>query len=235
MLSKTTALRVLAFVLTFASVITTGQDSQLSLPERVANLKATFAASQANLRQYEWIETTVVSLKGEEKSRTTQRCFYGADGALQKVIVDAPPPPDAKRGLRGKIIAKKTADLTDYMNSAVTLIKTYLPPDPARIQMTKDAGKVSIQVVEPGKRVRVNFRDYQKPGDNLAIGMDITKSVVTSVEVSSYLDAPTDVVTLEARMGQLNDGTIYTSDITLNAAVKNITVRVHNSGYRKTT
>jgi urease beta subunit len=35
-------------------------------------------------------------------------------------------------------------------------------------------------------------------------------------------------------MGQLNDGTIYTSDITLNAAAKNLTVTVQNTGYRKT-
>jgi hypothetical protein len=50
----------------------------------VGALKATLAASQATLRQYEWIETTVVSLKGEEKSRKQQRCYYGADGTLQK-------------------------------------------------------------------------------------------------------------------------------------------------------
>jgi hypothetical protein len=32
----------------------------------------------------------------------------------------------------------------------------------------------------------------------------------------------------------LNDGTIYTSDTTLNAAAKNLTVTVQNTGYRKT-
>jgi hypothetical protein len=42
----------------------TAQTTQPSVQQRVATLKATFAASQANLRQYEWIETTVVSLKG---------------------------------------------------------------------------------------------------------------------------------------------------------------------------
>jgi hypothetical protein len=37
-------------------------------------------------RSYEWIETTAVSVKGEEKSRTRKRCDYGADGKLEKVI-----------------------------------------------------------------------------------------------------------------------------------------------------
>jgi hypothetical protein len=210
------------------------QSPQPTLPERVAMLKATFASSQANLRNYEWIETTVISLKGEEKSRKQQRCYYGADGALQKVVVDSSPPPEAKRGLRGRIIANKTAELTDYMKSAVGLVKSYVPPDPAKIQAAKDGGNVSIQVLEPGKRAQVNFHNYQMAGDNLAIVIDIVSNTVAGVGVSTYLDSATDVVTLDARMSQLNDGTLYASNITLGASAKNLTVTVTNSGYRKT-
>ncbi len=205
-----------------------------SLQERVTAIKTAFAVSQANLRQYEWIETTVVSLNGEEKSRKQQRCYYGADGVLQKVLVDVSPPPATKPGLRGRIIANKKAELTDYMQSAVGLVKSYVPPDPARIQAVKDAGNVTIQVLDPGKRAQINLHDYQKPGDNLAIVINLANNVVAQVGVSSYLDGPSDVVTLDAKMGQLNDGTIYTSDITLNGAAKNLTVTVQNTGYRKT-
>ena len=233
MVSRAIEISLLALVLASPG-IAVAQGPQPSVQERVAALKSTFAASQANLRQYEWIETTVVSLNGEEKSRKQQRCYYGADGVLQKVLVDASPPPPAKPGLRGRIIAHKTAELTDYMKSAVALVKSYVPPDPARIQASQNAGKVSIQVLDPGKRAQVNFHDYQKPGDNLAVVLNLTNNVVAGVGVSSYLDSPTDVVTLDAKMGQWNDGTIYTSDITLNAAAKNLTVTVQNAGYRKT-
>jgi hypothetical protein len=233
MVSRALGISLLALVLVCPD-IAVAQAPQPSVQERVAVLKATFAASQANLRQYEWIETTVVSLNGEEKSRKQQRCYYGADGVLQKVLVDASPPPPTKPGLRGRIIANKTAELTDYMKSAVSLVKSYLPPDPARIQASQDAGKVSIQVLDPGKRAQVNFHDYQKPGDNLAVVINLANNVVAGIGVSSYLDSATDVVTLDAKMGQLNDGTIYTSDITLNAAAKNLTVTVQNTGYRKT-
>jgi hypothetical protein len=213
--------------------IALAQDPQLSLQDRVAALKTTFGASQAKLRQYEWIETTVVSLNGEEKSRKQQRCYYGADGVLQKVLVDASPPPPTKPGLRGRIIANKTAQLTEYMQNAVILVKSYVPPEPARIQASKDAGKVTIQMLDPGKRAQVNVHDYQKPGDNLAIMIDLANNAVTGVGVTSYLDAATDVVTLDAKMGRLSDGTIYASDITLNGAAKNLTVAVQNTGYRK--
>jgi hypothetical protein len=233
MVSRALGISLLALVL-MCPGIAVAQAPQPSVQERVAVLKGTFAASQANLRQYEWIETTVVSLNGEEKSRKQQRCYYGADGVLQKVLVDASPPPPPKPGLRGRIIANKTAELTDYMKSAVSLVKSYLPPDPAKIQASQNAGKVSIQVLDPGKRAQVNFHDYQKPGDNLAIVIDLANNVVAGVGVSSDLDTATDVVTLDAKMGQLNDGTIYTSDTTLNGAAKNLTVTVQNTGYRKT-
>jgi hypothetical protein len=204
-----------------------------AVQERVGALKATLAASQATLRQYEWIETTVVSLKGEEKSRKQQRCYYGADGTLQKVVVDASPPPDKKRGLRGRIVANKTAELTDYMQSAVSLVKSYVPPNPNKMQAVKDAGKVTIEVLEPGKRARINFRDYQKPGDNLGIEIDIGNNRIAHVSVSTYLDSAADIVTLNAVMSQLNDGTAYTSDIALDGQAKNLTVTVQNTGYRK--
>jgi hypothetical protein len=233
MVSRALGISLLALVL-MCPGIAVAQAPQPSVQERVALLKGSFAASQANLRQYEWIETTVVSLNGEEKSRKQQRCYYGADGVLQKVLVDASPPPATKPGLRGRIIANKTAELTDYMKSAVSLVKSYLPPDPAKIQASQNAGKVSIQVLDPGKRAQVNFHDYQKPGDNLAVVINLANNVVAGIGVSSYLDSPTDVVTLDAKMGQLNDGTIYTSDTTLNAAAKNLTVTVQNTGYRKT-
>ncbi|MGO9934393.1 MAG: hypothetical protein ACLPV8_21615 [Steroidobacteraceae bacterium] len=234
MVSRLTMIRMLAAVLFIGGGVAAAQAPQPSVQERVAGLKATFAASQAALRQYEWIETTVVSVNGEEKSNKQQRCYYGADGALQKVLIDASPPPASKPGLRGRIIANKRAELTEYMQNAVSLVKSYLPPDPSLLQAAKDAGKVSIQVLEPGKRAQVNFHDYQKPGDNLAIVIDIANNIVSGIGVSTYLDSPSDVVTLSATMGQLNDGTIYTANTTLNAAAKNLTVTVQNSGYRKT-
>jgi hypothetical protein len=234
MQSKAIGIAVLGAALALCGPISLAQAPQVSLPERVAALKANLAASQANLRHYEWIETIIVSLNGEEKSRKQQRCYYGADGALQKVVVDASPPPATKPGLRGRIIANKTAELTAYMQSAVSLVKSYVPPDPAKIQAAKDTGKVSIDVLVPGQSARINFRDYQIPGDTLSVAIDIASNRVAGVTVASYLDSPTDVVTMDAHLGQLDDGTSYTSDITLNAPTKKLTVTVQNTGYRKT-
>ncbi len=204
-----------------------------TVPERVAALKQSLAQSKMQLRKYEWIETQVVSLKGEEKSNTQNRCYYGADGNLQKVPVAAAPQ-ETKRGLRGKIVANKKAELTDYMQKAVALIKMYVPPDPDRIEASKIAGKVSLTPLQPGLRVRLDFRDYLKPGDTLSVDVNPSTNRLLGLKVSTYMDGPTDPVGLDVTEGALNDGTQYNAQITLAAPSQNLSVTVTNSGYRLT-
>jgi hypothetical protein len=199
--------------------------------ERVAALKGSLAQSQEVLKQYEWIETTVVSVKGEEKSRTQNRCYNGADGKVQKVPITAPPPEEKKRGLRGKIIAHKKEHTTEYMRSAVGLVKSYIPPDPARIEASRNAGKMSI--TPAGPRVRLDFRDYLKPGDTLSIEIDITNNTLLGLKVASWLKDSKDTVTLTTSFGMLNDGATYPAESTLSAPSESIMVNVTNSGYRK--
>ena len=225
--------RQICLTLLLAALALPGFAQQPTAAERAAMLKATMAASQAVLRHYEWIETTVVSVKGEEKSRQVNRCYYGADGGMTKVPVTTPPPAEKKRGLRGKIVESKKEEMTEYMKSAVSLVKTYVPPGPDKIHAAKEAGKVSIEVLEPGKRARLNFRDYEKSGDNLGVELDLVNNRPMGVKVATYLEDAKDAVTLAVRMGALADGTTYADTITLDAPAKKITVKVDNSGYRK--
>lgn len=206
---------------------------QPNAAERAAQLKAIMEASQGFLRQYEWIETTVISVKGEAKSHKQQRCYYGADGGLQRVELSSTPPPEKKRGLRGKIAASKQEELTDYMKSALALVKAYVPPNPARLQAAKDAGKVSIDVLEPGKRARLNFRDYEKPGDSLAVELNLVSNRPLGLKVTTYLEDAKDIVTLDVRLGELNDGAVHPAEVTLDGKAKKLTVVVKYGGYRK--
>ncbi len=201
--------------------------------KHVAALKQSLARDKQQIRQYQWIETTVISLKGEEKARLQKQCSYGPDGTVQKVDLSEPPPEKKTRGLRGRIKETKKAELSDYMKAAVELVKSYVPPDPAQIQKVKDAGKVSVDMPGGGHGTRVNFRDYALPGDLLSVELDSTGNRLTGLAVNTYLDDPKDVVTLEVRFASLNDGTGYAADVTLAAQAKNMTVNVSNSGYQK--
>jgi hypothetical protein len=202
------------------------------LQAHVAALKANLAQSQQNLRAYEWIETTVISLDGEEKSRQQNRCYYAADGVLQKVPVTAPPPEQGGRGLRGRIAENKKEELTEYMQQAVGLVGQYVPPDPARIQATKDAGKVSMQMTDPGKVMRLVFADYIKPGDSLALDLDLQANRLLGVEVSTF-DSENEPVALHVSFAALPDGTSYAAETSLDAPAEDLNVTITNSGYRK--
>jgi len=220
-------------VLLCAAACGAAQAQQQGAAERVDALKAGLAASQAALRHYQWIETTNVSLKGEVKSSVQKRCYYGADGVLQKVEVSAAPQAAPPPGLRGRIAANKKEELTTYMQSAVALVKTYVPPDPVKLQAVKDAGDVSLQLAGSGTEVKLAFSNYEKSGDSLDVSINLANNQMKGISVASYLDDPSDAVNLGVIMSALPDGTQYASQTTLDAPAKNLTVVVQNSGYEK--
>src|SRR5688500_8354864 len=112
--------------------------------QRVAALKQNLEGGEKNLRKYERVETTTISLKGEQKSSKQQRVYYGADGTLTKLPIGEPPPQAAQSGgrrgrLKEEIVAHKKDEMQDYMERASNLIHRYVPPSPAQIQQAKDA------------------------------------------------------------------------------------------------
>ncbi len=202
-----------------------------------AALKQNLAESQKRLRQYEWIETTAISLKGEEKSRKQQRVYYGADGKLIKLPMGEPPPQAAQGGggrrggrLKERIVENKKDEMADYMEKAAALIHQYVPPNPAQIQQAKDKGNMALRQQPSG--VRVEFRNYVQPNDLMAIDVDAKAALLSALRVETYLEKQEDTVALYVRFGTLTDGTSYNAQTTLDVKAKNIRVVIENSGHR---
>jgi len=208
--------------------------------DAIAALKQSLQQGQTLIRQYEWIETTTISLKGEEKARKQNRCYYGADGKVQKIpIADAPPQkaaPSGGGGRRGgrvkeKVIENKKDEMKEYMERAVALVHRYVPPQGAQIQAAKDAGHVATQP-QAGNRIQLAITDYVQPGDKLAIDFDPGGNKLLGLGVDTYLGTKDDPVTLAVQMASLPDGAIFAAQTTLDAKAKNIRVVVQNSGHR---
>jgi len=199
---------------------------------RVAAIKEWLVQSKAHLKNYQWIETTVVSVDGEAKSTKVSNCYYDVTGTLQKVQTSLTQP-KAKPGIRGAIQKDKTKEMTEYMEKAQTLVKTYIPPSIEKIQASKDAGKMSVDFLPGGQNVRLNFHNYEWPGDNLSVSLDTATNRPLNFGVATYIDDPKDPVVLAVTIGTLPDGTGYPDKVTLSAAAKKLTVTVTNSGYRK--
>ena len=215
------------------AVMVGGQDLQQMLQQKAAALKQSVAQNQAALRQYTWIEKTQLSLKGEVKSTKVDSCQYGPDGKVHKTSVSAPPPPEKKRGLKGKIIEKKKDEMKGYMERAVSLIGRYVPPSSDRIQAVLGAGKASLSQAGPGA-MQLIFKDYVKPGDSVTFTVDSAAKVIRQLAVNTYLDEQDkDAISLTVNFQTLPDGTNYTAGKVLDVAAKKIVVNVEDSNYKK--
>jgi hypothetical protein len=91
------------------------------LQQKLAALKESTAENQQKLHQYQWTETTQLTLNGDAKPASQSLCQYGPDGKVQKTPLTAPPPPPSGGRMKQKIIAKKKEEMKDYMGQVKTL------------------------------------------------------------------------------------------------------------------
>lgn len=204
------------------------------LQQKVAAAKQAAAQNQVALRSYTWIEKTEISFKGEVKNTKLESCRYGPDGTLQKTPLSEPAPPQepARRGrLKSRVVAKKTGEMKEEMEAASTLVHTYVPPVPEKMQAAMGAGKITIT---PGaSNTALRIADYQKAGDSLVLTLDPAAKAMKRIGVDSWLDDPAKKVTLDVQMQSLPDGTSYPGTVVLAIPSSHIQVQITNSNYQK--
>jgi hypothetical protein len=206
--------------------------AQADLQQKLAAAKTAAAANQQALRLYSWLEKTELSLKGEVKSTSIDMCRYGPDGKVQKTPVVQPPPPEKKRGLKGRIIENKKEEMKEDLQAAVALVHQYVPPSPDLMQAVMSAGNASIAQAGPGLAA-LKFPGYVKAGDGLTLTFDSAVKALRQIEVNTWLDQPDNTVTLRVGMAALPDGTNHPATVVLGMRQRNIEVRITNSNYQK--
>ncbi len=205
------------------------QNSELQ--GKLAAVKQNAAENKQRLQQYQWTETTQVTLKGDAKPPSTNLCRYGPDGQVQKTPVGSPPEEPSGGRMKQRVIAKKKEEMQDYMGDVKGLLSKYVPPDPQKMQQAFQAGNVSLS---PGPgAVNLIFTNYAEPGDRMALTFDTAAKKITSLNIDTYMGETKDKVTLQVQMGSLPDGTNYTQQTVLNATAKKLVVTTTNSNYQK--
>jgi hypothetical protein len=215
-----------------------------TLQDRVAQLKAWLKASQDQLRAYQWIETTTITVNGEQKSQVEKRCYYGADGTLEKVTLESSP--GGSDGLPGilppgrlihRIEEHKKQEMEQYLQNAEKLVHDYIPPTQDRIQQSVNSGNMSMQMLDPGHEVGLEFGDYLMPNDKLGVKIELPDNRLLGVSVSTFLvdqeNGNQDPISMDVTMSVLPDGTIYAQKTVLNAPARNVVVTVENAGYQR--
>jgi hypothetical protein len=203
-----------------------------ALQEKVAALKQSMAQNRQRLMQYRWTETTQLTLKGDPKPPTQDRCQYGPNGKVQKTPLGFPPAPTSGGPLKQKLVEKKKAELQEYTTNAKSLLNMYLPPDDQELmQRAQQSGNISF--TPAGGLVNLVIVNYVLQGDKMTITFDPQARKITALAVNTYMDDPKDIVNLQVEMGALPDGTNFTRQTVLSCPAKKLVVTTTNSDYQQ--
>ena len=210
-----------------------GAGASPELQQKLMALKQAAAENKQKLHQYRWIETTQITLKGEQKPERVSQCSYGPDGQVQKVPMGAPPQQPQGGRLKQRIIEKKTDEMKEYMQQVQSLLSLYVPPNPQLMQQAFQKGNVSMNKTMGTNLVNLVFKNYAKQGDQMTVAFDTGTRKISTLNVNTYMDNPQDAVTLAVQMASLPDGTSYAQQTVLNATAKQIQVTTTSANYSK--
>jgi hypothetical protein len=224
--AKSMMIGVMALAAGFPAV---AQDS--AAQDRLAMVKQAVAANAQKLHQYQWVETTQLTLNGDARPPTQNSCQYGPDGTVQKTLISPPPQPPSGGPMKRRIIERKQAEMKEYMGQVKGLLAMYLPPDPQKMEQVKQAGNLSVNPVSGA--LNLIFSNYAQAGDKMTLTFDTTAKKISSITINTYLGDPQSVVTLQVQMASLPDGTNYPQQTILNATAKQLVVTTTNANYQK--
>ena len=223
---------VLLTALTVSSLAQMGGGASPELQQKVAAVKQSAAENQQRLHQYQWVETTQITLKGEPKPSKQNLCRFGPDGQVQKVPIGEQQAQQPSGGrLKQRVIEKKKEEMQDYMQDVKSVIGMYVPPNPQKMQAAFQAHNVSL--VPGGGVVQLVFKNYAQPGDQMTLSFETATKKIQSLDVNTYMGEAKDVVTLAVQFGSLPDGTNYAQQTVLDAKAKQLQVTTTNSQYSK--
>ena len=205
-----------------------------AIEEKVAAVKQSAAANKQALAHYSWQEQETISIKGEVKDTKLYQVQIGPDGQPQKTEISNDPAAQGRQGrLKKRIVAHITDEYQQYGQQISALAKQYAPPDSEKLQEAYKQGNVSVQVGGDAGTVSLVIKNYIKPNDSMTIVFNPATNSIESVRVASYLNDPSDAVTIAAQFAKIPGGPSHVSSRLVNGVSKQLTVATQNSNYQQ--
>jgi hypothetical protein len=218
---------VIASALILAAGFTSAQSTDMKAMAQQFGQSA--KANAAALKMYAWTMRVEITLKGEPKPAKLFAMRFDADGKVEKTQLTADAPQQKQRGLKGRIIEKKTEEFKEWAGDLVDICKGYLAPSPALLQSF--FAKV-LTAQAPGGFVQLYAEDLIAPGDKLVYEIDPKTQAINRVLFHATLDG--DPIDGEVKMAAVPGGApTYASTVTVNAPAKHLTAKIENYGYTR--
>jgi hypothetical protein len=200
-----------------------------TLQQAVVQARQQLAQNQRKLAHYYWQMTQTVSVRGEVKQITVYRVQLGSDGKATKTVVSQTSGGGTQRrfGIRHRI----EEDYKQYAQSVGSLAQGYSQLNPDVVKQLYAEGRVSLRPDGAGY-AQIVMSGYSKPDDSvvLTVRTSAPKALV-AYNVSSYLNDPSDVVTIQAHFSSLPDGTRYVSSATVSGQSNGLTISQVSSAF----
>jgi hypothetical protein len=226
---------VVGFVVPALSIVARAFPQNPQLQQRVTEIKESAALNKQALFQYTWQEQQTISIKGEVKKQNEFLVRLGPDGKPQKTEIDPQEQSSSgrQRGLKHRVVEKKTEEYEDYAKQIAALAQSYAHPDPERLQELYQQGAITLGSAGAPGQVQLVIHGYLKPGDSLTLVFNQGQKALQSIQVASYLDTPQDAMTLSAQFTREAGGLSHVSSMLVNGVSKQLTVATQNSNYQR--
>ncbi|WP_446743081.1 hypothetical protein [Silvibacterium acidisoli] len=200
------------------------------MEQKAAQFRAAQARNTAQLRHYQWLESTTVTVNGHQSPPRQALVRYAADGqTIRTPVASAPPPMPSGGPLRRHIMENKMEQAKAEVEEVGNLVHAYLPPNPEQLQSVMHAGKTAIEHDSSG--MALVLYNYAKPGDRMRLVLDPATMQIMRIEVSSYFKNPKDSMTATVRFANLPDRTTYPAETFVEAPGKKVNMVTTNADY----
>jgi len=129
------------------------------------------------------------------------------------------------------MVAKKKAEMQDYLGEVKSLLAMYIPPNPQKIQAGAQTGNVALSRDAGAGLVNLTFKNYAQPGDQMVIAFNPTSKAIANINIDTYTGETKDKVTLMVSFSTLPDGTNYAEKTVLDLAAKQMHITTLNTNY----
>jgi hypothetical protein len=194
-----------------------------SLEQKVQQVKQLMATNKEQLSRYTWQTQETISVNGSVKEQDVYQVQLGSDGQQIRTPIAQPVAPSSGGRPHG-IMHRVKEDFKAYAQQVGALAKSYSPLNAAKIQQLYAQGSVTVKSAGSPGYSTILISNYLKQGDTIALTLRNNPKTLTSIDISSYLTQPSDVVTMQVRFASLPDGTRYASTTTVNGQSKNLTI-----------
>ena len=153
---------------------------------------------------------------------------FDLDGNLQQTAITEPTQQKKKRGIRGKMAAKKAAEMQEWSGKITELAKKYMAPSPGT--MMDFLMKASFTTEGDGT-VKISGKGFLQPDDQATFWGDPNMKNMSRFQFITNMEG--DEISGKVDYKQVQGGPQYAARTVIEVPTKDFSIKIENYDYIK--